>query len=263
MRSIGNYSIVLLCFLLSSCAVRSVYIPVCQNTPFFKDDREVKVMAYAGTNHIELQGAYNPARSLAICGNVSFGSGISIYDGAIGTYGYNNSKSWRAEFFTGYGHNSNFAFQTANYNPLFNQPLKSFEVRSLYDKFYIQPGVGYFGNIKMYKMNYSFSLSARISALHFQTYTFKEIDYEATKQSGHDVYIHNINYTNGWLNLLEPCFTNKVGIKNFNIILQGQFFIPYSEQIDVSHTVFSPGFLFAAGLQYNIVFKNRKHAAKD
>lgn len=263
MRSIVSCKIIALCFLLSGCAVRSVYIPICQNTPLFKDDKEVKVIGYAGTNHVEVQLAHNPAKNLAICGNVSFGSGISIYDGAIGTYGYSSSKNWRVEFFTGYGHNSNYAFQTANYNVFLNQTIKNFEVRSLYDKFYIQPAVGYFGNIKMYKMNYSFSLSMRVSALHFQTYSFKEIDYEATNQSGQNVYIHNINYTNGWLNLMEPCFTNKVGIKNFNIILQGQFFIPYSEQIDVSNTVFSPGFLFAAGLQYNLVFKNRKYATKD
>lgn len=220
-------------------------------------------MAYVGTNHIELQAAHNPVKKLAICGNVSFGSGISIYDGAIGTYGHNESGSWRAEIFTGYGNNSNYAFQTANYNALLNQPIKNFEVRSLYDKFYLQPAVGYFGNIKMYKMNYSFSLSARVSVLYFKTYSFKEIDYEATQQNGQNVYIHDINYRNGILNLLEPCFTNKVGIKNFNIILQGQFFIPYSEQIDVSHTVFSPGFLCYAGLQYNLVFKKRNHAPKD
>lgn len=220
-------------------------------------------MAYVGTNHIELQAAHNPVKKLAICGNVSFGSGISIYDGAIGTYGHNESGSWRAEIFTGYGNNSNYAFQTTNYNVLLNQPIKNFEVRSLYDKFYLQPAVGYFGNIKMYKINYSFSLSARVSVLYFKTYSFKEIDYEATQQNGQNIYIHDINYRNGILNLLEPCFTNKVGIKNFNIILQGQFFIPYSEQIDVSNTVFSPGFLCYAGLQYNLVFKKRNHAPKD
>jgi len=54
-----------------------------------------------------------------------------------------------------------------------------------------------------------------------------------------------------------------VGIKNLNIILQGQFFIPYSEQIDISNTVFSPGILLAAGLQYNLVSKKSKHASKD
>lgn len=258
----ASCKIIAACFFLSSCAVRSVYIPISQNTPLFKDDKELKLVGYVGTNHIELQLANNPGKNLAVCGNVSFGSGISIYDGAIGTYGYNESKKWRAEFFGGYGHNSNYAFQTANYNALINQPIRNFEVRSLYDKFYLQPAVGYFGDIKMYKMNYSFSLSARISALNFKTYSFKEIDYEATKQTGQNVYIHDINYMNGWLNLLEPCFTNKVGIKNFNIVLQGQFFIPYSEQIDVSHTVFSPGFLCYAGLQYNLVFK-KKHAAKN
>jgi hypothetical protein len=258
----ASFNTVLLSFLLSGCAVRSVYIPICQNTPLFKDDKEVKVVGYAGTNHVELQMAHNPTKNLAVCGNVSFGAGISIYDFAVGTYGYNSSKNWRAEIFTGYGSNSNYAFQTANYNALLNQPIRNFEVRSLYDKYYIQPAVGYFGNIRMYKMNYSFSLSARVSVLYFKTYSFKEIDYEATQQTGQNVYIHNVNYRNGILNLLEPCFTNKVGIKNFNVILQGQFFIPYSEQIDISYTVFSPGFLFAAGLQYNLVFK-KKHAPKD
>jgi hypothetical protein len=207
--------------------------------------------------------ANNPVKKLALGANVSFGSGIAIYDAAVGTYGYNDSKKWRSEIFAGYGNNSNFAFQTTNYNVLLNRPVKNFEVISLYDKFYLQPAVGYFDNIKMYKINYSFSLSARISVLYFKTYSFKEIDNEATNQAGQNVYIHNINYRNGIMNLLEPCFTNKVGIKNFNIILQGQFFIPYSEQIDISNTVFSPGFLCYAGLQYNFVFKSKKGVPKD
>jgi hypothetical protein len=112
-------------------------------------------------------------------------------------------------------------------------------------------------------MNYSFSLSARLSALNFKTYSFKEIDYDATNQTGQTVYIHNINYNNGFIYLLEPCFTNKVGIKNFDLILQGQFFVPYSEQIDVSYTVFSPGFLCYVGLQYNLIFKSKKSVPKD
>lgn len=263
MRSIVNFNIAILCLLLSGCAVRSVYIPVCQNTPLFKDDKEIKAVGYIGTNHVELQLAHNPVKKLAIAANVSFGSGISIYDGAIGTYGYSESKKWRAEIFTGYGNNSNYAFQTANYNALLNRPIKNFEVRSLYDKFYLQPSVGYFDHIKMYKMNYSFSFSARVSVLYFKTYSFKEIDYEATKVAGQNVYIHDINYNNGVMNLFEPCFTNKIGIKNINLILQGQFFIPYSTQIDISNTVFSPGVLFAAGLQYNFVYKSRQHVQKD
>jgi hypothetical protein len=252
-----------LCFLLTGCAVRSVYIPVMQNTPQFDDRKALQATAYIGTNHIELQGAHNAGRHFAVCGNVSYGSGISIYDGAVGTFGYNGKKNWRYEVFAGYGYNTNIAYQVANYNNLLNKPVTNYEVRSFYDKFYIQPAAGYHGDIKMYKMDYSFILGARISTIYFKTFSYREIDNEASNKSGQTVYIQNINYYNKLLYLLEPCLTNKFGSRGFYGILQCQFIIPYSEQIDLRNTTFSQAFILSLGLQYNLVFKQRKNVPKD
>jgi hypothetical protein len=249
--------------ILSGCAVRSVYIPVSQNVPLFGKDKSIQVNAYPGLNHLEVQLAHNPTKHFAVAGNINFGSGFSIYDVALGWYGYNTDEHWRCETFIGYGYNSNIAMQTANYNSLLQKPVTNFEIYSLYDKFYIQPSAGYFSEIKMYKMKYSFGLSARVSTLYFKKYSFKEIDIEASKNSVQPVYLKNKVYENKLLYLLEPCFINKVGIKNINVILQGQFFIPYSDQIDVSYTKFSQGFLFSAGLQYYFNFKTRGDAKKD
>lgn len=252
-----------LCFLFSGCAVRSVYIPLMQNTPQFSDRKALQATAYIGTNHIEMQAAHNPTKHLALCGNVSYGSGISIYDAAIGTYGYNKNKHWRYETFAGYGYNTNIAYQVANYNTLLNKPIKNYEVRSFYDKIYLQPAVGFHDEIKMYKMDYSFILGARVSAVYFKTFIYREIDNDATNQSGQTVYIRNINYYNKWLYLLEPCLTNKFGSRGFYGILQCQFIIPYSEQIDLRYTTFSQAFILSFGLQYNLTFRQRKNAAKD
>ena len=249
--------------LLTGCAVRSVYIPVMQNTPQFDDRKSLQATAYIGTNHIELQAAHNPARRLAFCGNLSYGSGISIYDAAVGTYGYNEKKSWRYEVFGGYGYNSNIAYQIANYNTLLSKPIKNYEVRSFYDKFYLQPAVGFHGDIKMYKMDYSFSLGARLSAVYFKIFSYREIDNEASNQTGQTVYTRNINYYNKMLYLIEPCLTNKFGSRGFYGILQCQFIIPYSDQIDLRYTTFSQAFILSLGLQYNLVFRQRKNVPKD
>ena len=157
-KLIASCKIAAFCFLLSSCAVRSIYIPVSQNTPLFGKEKAIQANAYVGTNHIELQAAHNPFKKIAVCGNINFGTGISIYDLALGTYGHGSNSNWRYETFIGYGYNSNYAFQTANYNVFLNQPIKNYEVRSLYQKAYLQPAIGYFNAIKMYKMTYSFSL---------------------------------------------------------------------------------------------------------
>ncbi len=262
-KLIGSCKTIAVILLMSSCAVRSLYIPVSQNTPLFGKEKVLQATAYVGVNHIELQVAHNPIKKMAICGNINFGTGISIYDLALGTYGHGSNSNWRYETFVGYGYNSNFAFQTANYNVLLNQSIKNYEVRSLYQKIYLQPAVGYFDAIKMYKMTYSFSLSARLSANYFSNYTFREIDDTATTNSGTTVYLKNINYTNRFVYTLEPCFTNKIGLKNIYAILQFQVIIPYSDQINLRNSVFSQGFIFSLGLQYNFVFKPKKIAQKD
>jgi hypothetical protein len=225
--------------------------------------RSLQATAYVGTNHIELQAAQNPGKHFAVCGNVSYGSGISIYDGAIGTYGYNAKKTWRYESFAGYGYNTNIAYQVANYNNLLGKPVKNYEVRSFYDKIYLQPTVSYHGDIKMYKMEYSFALGARVSAVYFKTFSYHEIDDAASTQTGQTVYIRNINYFNKWLYLLEPCLTNKFGSRGFYGILQCQFIIPYSEQIDLRYTTFSQAFILSLGIQYNLVFRERKNVQKN
>jgi hypothetical protein len=247
----------LVSFLWTGCVVRSVYIPVSQNTPLFEKQKELKAIAYLGDNHVELQAAFNPFSHLALTANINYGTGVSIYEAGIGTYGYSETKKWRWEVFAGYGYNTNFTYQTANYNVLFNKAVNDYEVRSLYFKYYVQPSFGYFGEIKMYKLNYSFALSSRLCALYFNTYSFQEINNAATLQAGQTVYAQNVNIKNSFLYALEPCLTNKVGMKNIYGILQIQAIIPYSGQVDVRNTVFAPPFMISLGLQYNLVFKTR------
>lgn len=243
-------------FILYGCAVRSVYIPVSQNVPLFDTSTCLKSGAYISTNHIELQTACNPGRHLAIAGNINFGSGLSVYDAAVATYGCSKSGRWRYELFGGYGYTTNTSYQQ-NALSLFNSKYIDYRVNSVYHKFYIQPAIGLVGRIKMYKINYSFSLSSRLSFNQFNSFIYQEIDKEQTSDPDHPVYIVNRDYQNKRLFLFEPCFTNKVGIKDVYAILQVQAMIPYSNDIDLHYTKFSQGILLSIGIQYDLKFKKR------
>jgi hypothetical protein len=240
----------------SGCAQRSLYIPVSQNTPLFDSSRQIKACAYIGTNHIELQAAYNPYPHIATAANINFGGGIAIYDIALGGYGYNRKQNLRYELFAGYGYNSNIVFP-ATYTSIFTKERVDYEVNSLYNKYYLQPSIGYFGRINMYKLNCSFALSARASYLNFKRFLYREIDVARTTDPDLPVYSFSRSYRNKKLFLLEPCFTNKVGMRNLYGIIQVQAIIPYSEEIDLRYTKFSPGILFSLGVQYNFPFGDR------
>lgn len=81
--------------LLPGCAIRSVYVPITQNIPLFDTNKQIKASGYLGTNHVELQVAHNPTDHFAFEGNVEFGAGISVYNGAIGWYGHSRRYKTR------------------------------------------------------------------------------------------------------------------------------------------------------------------------
>ena len=71
---------------LSSCALRSVYIPISQNVPLFDSSREVVCgNLYPSANYMDFQTALHPARHLPLATNGNFGSGITVYGAALGT----------------------------------------------------------------------------------------------------------------------------------------------------------------------------------
>jgi len=243
--------------LAESCAVRSLYIPVSQNVPLFDNERSIQGNVYLGLNHIELQLAHNPINHVAFSSNLNFGGGISIYDFAAGWYNYNSSGSLRYELFAGYGYNSNIVFP-ASYSNIFTRQRIDYEVNSLYNKYYFQPAAGYFGHLNIYRLHYSFTLSARLSYLHFRRFLYRELDNDHTIDPDNPVYQFSRSYRNKGLLLLEPCITNKVGRGPVSGILQVQGMIPYSEAIDVSNTSFSPGILLSIGIEYTLGLKSKK-----
>jgi hypothetical protein len=109
----------------------------------------------------------------------------------------------------------------------------------------------------MYKLNYSFALSARASYLNFKRFLYREIDLAKTIDPDQPVYSFSRSYRNKKLFMLEPCITNKVGMRNLYGIIQVQAIIPYSEEIDLRDTKFSPGVLFSIGVQYNFHLKQK------
>ena len=167
------------------------------------------------------------------------------------------TKWWR-EVLAGGGYNNNFAQQDNSWFYAVSNVNNDFETISNYNKYFIQPSFGFFSTIDMYKITYSFSIACRASYLDFNRYIYREIDGDKSIAQNNIVYLVNKEYYNKSLYLLEPCVSNKVGLKNIYVVIQGQFMIPYSNQIDVRYTKFSPVAIMSLGLQYNFVFKKQK-----
>lgn len=245
---------------MSSCAVRSVYVPTSQNIMLFDDQKQVQANAYVGTNTAQLQIAHNPVNHLVAGISTNYGSGLTIYEGYAGYYGYSkNGAHWRGEILGGAGYTNNYSQVDRAWISWFKEGNSNFETNAVYNKYFIQPAAGFFARIEMYKINYSFLFSCKASYLDFKKYIYREIDADATLNAGSTVYIVNKEYRNKSLWLFEPCFTNKVGYKNVAAVLQGEVMMPYSSQIDIRNTKFSPVFLFSLGIQYNFIFKHQKH----
>ena len=234
----------------AGCALRSVYIPVTQNTPLFDSARQIKANGYVSYNHIEMQGAATLTKHIALAGNINFGSGIGIYDFAIGLYDHSRSGTVRYEIFGGYGYNSNVNTSSSVLS-YFSQEKLSFQVNSLYRKLYVQPSIGYFNEMNIFGIRYAFIFSARASYIMFNDYLYREIDATKTIDPNNPVYLTNKEYVNKKLFLLEPALTNKVGKKNFYGVLQLQAIMPYSAEIDVRNTKFSPGIVLSVGVEYD------------
>lgn len=245
-------------FFLGSCAVRSVYVPAAQNVTLFDHNKQVQATGYLGINTFQLQLAHNPVNHFVFGLNTSYGSGLSIYEGYIGLYNYSKTKAnWRYELLAGGGYTDNYSQINHGSFAALQNKNSNFQTISVYSKLFVQPSLGYFSSIKMYKLLYSFSLGTRLSYLDFKKYIYREIDADQTLALGTTLYLVNKEYYNQPLFLFEPCITNKVRLKNVSAVLQVMAMTPYSDHIDIRHTKFSPVFLFSLGIQYNFVFKKK------
>jgi len=251
--------IAIIFLIISSCAVRSVYVPTSQNVVLFDDKKQIQANAYLGGNHLELQVAHNPVNHFVAGLHVNYGSGLSCYEGMFGIYGYSKKNAnWRAEVTAGGGYNTNYFQQNNAWMAAVKKENVNYETYSIYSKYFVQPSVGFFSKIEMYKLSYSFAFSCRASYLDFKKYVYKEIDRDSLLVNSPNAYIVNLNYNNKSIFILEPCFVNKVGLKNVSAVIQGQFIVPITSDIDLHYANFSPVFLMSFGLQYNFVFKKQK-----
>lgn len=248
------FVIVIGCLLFAGCAVRSVYVPTSQNIMLFDDKKQVQGIAYAGINTFQLQAAYNPGRHFEIGLNTCYGTGIGIYEACAGFYSSKRDHHWRYEILGGIGYTSNYAQVDRAFISIAKQTNLNFETAAQYYKGYLQPTLGYFFRIDMYKLDCSFITTCRFSWLGFEKYVYREIN-KTTPLS----YSINKEFYNKNMFLAEPCFTNKVGRRNLYGVFQAMFIVPYSSQIDIRYTKFSPVFLFSLGLQYNLVFKKQRN----
>jgi hypothetical protein len=249
--------IICLCFICCSCAVRSVYVPVSLPVPLFDSLRQVQASAYMGVNTFQMQLAYNPVKRFCLGINTNYGAGLGIYEGFVGLHKFSPRSRWRSEILAGGGYTDNYASVDKAWFNLFSRSDQNYETRATYNKFYLQPSIGYFSAIKIYKLTYSFSFTTRLSYLHFQKYIYRHKVTEDPQVDPGSIYLVNKEFYNGDLFLLEPCLTNKVGKGNLFGIIQLLGIMPYSQQIDIRYTKFSPVFLVSIGAQYNFRVKSR------
>lgn len=242
----------------NSCAVRSVYVPTSQNVFLYDSIKQLRANAYVGTTTAQLQLGVNPIQHGIVGASTNIGDGLSIIETYIGAYNYSKGNAnWRYESLLGYGYTNNVSRIDNAWFSVFQKEKLNYETTAFYHKIFIQPSVGYVSRIALYKLNYSFSLSGRVSYIDFKKYFYREIDEEATATQGIPVYTVDKQFYNKTLYLFEPCITNKVGRNNLYAVLQASVMMPYSKEIDIRYTKFSPVFLFGVGIQYHISLKSK------
>jgi hypothetical protein len=242
--------ILLFTFFCSGCALRSVYVPTNQNVMLFTDKKEMKVIANGGFSTFQLQVGHNPLPHLVTGLSTCFGPGIGIYEGFVGHYDYSENRKWRYELLGGGGYTSNFVRMDKALVPYVKKTNLDFETAAQYYKGYLQPALGYFFKLRMYKLSGSISSSCRVSYLAFDQLIYRKLD-------GNDPPGYRIDkeYYDKAMFMAEPCFTNKIGRQNLFAVFQAMLIVPYSRQMNIRFTKFSPHVLFSAGVQYNMVFK--------
>src|SRR5688572_17775514 len=146
-----------LALVVSSCAVRSVYVPAAQNVCLFNDEKRIQATGYLGLNTIQLQAAANPWHHIAVGVNTGYGSGLSIYEGYFGFYNYSkkNNSMWRYECLLGGGYTDNYYLRNHGIFAALQNKNSNFETISQYNKGFVQPSVGYFSKISIYKLKFS------------------------------------------------------------------------------------------------------------
>lgn len=250
--------IVLTTFLVSSCVVRSVYVPTAHNVLLFDSGRQIQAAAYLGINTYQFQLACNPVNHLAAGLTNCYGPGLAIYEGYLGLYNYSKkTAAWRYELLAGGGYTNNYSQVVHGIFAALQNRNSNFETISAYNRVFVQPTFGFFSKINIYKLDYSFSFGNRFSFLNFERYIYREIDVDKSPIGGPTTYVVDKEYYNKNIFLLEPCITNKFGRNNVSAILQIIGILPYSNQIDVRYTKFSPGILLSLGFQYKFVFKKK------
>lgn len=257
MKSSLSFAFFAFILYLSGCSPRSAYIPVSHNVPVFDTVRKMQTTAFLSANHIELQVATNPVKHIITTINLNFGSGIAVYDAALGWYGYDKRINWHYQVLAGAGYNNNLYLRDLNDKGWFTKTRNGFEVISLYNRFYLQPAISYEDDFGYYDIRYGLSFAARGSYLFFRRFQYKEIDADKTTNPDQPVYVVNKTYKNQALWLLEPALIHTVARGPLSITVQLQAISPYSKSIDVSDTKFSPGLLFSTGLRYTLSGKKK------
>lgn len=222
-------------FLMSSCN-RHIYVPNTVNAPLLKEKHEFKgsvsptnfQAAFAVTNNIaimangqyvyrfDLDGKDTNDDDLFIDKNTRGG----IIEGAVGFFKPMDLKKRMVfDVYAGYG-NGSFKTLTANYEDNSSFPVNDYLLRTHFNKFFIQPGIGFSHPV------IEAGFTSRFSVLKFYSL------YSGARAFGDDAN-RKANYMkigDKALPFFEPAFTFRVGYKYVKFQMQLMFSVLMNDE---------------------------------
>lgn len=131
----------------TSCA--PIYVPNARNAPLFKEGGEVQINAQlSGTKGYEAQTGIAVSNHVGVISNFAYVSNgtrddsnyirHSFFEGGVGYF--DNSERLAFEVYAGYGRGKGRAFGNFNFESISSDD--DVDVRSRYQRFFIQPAIG-------------------------------------------------------------------------------------------------------------------------
>jgi len=247
----------LLITLLGSCSYSS-YIPVTVSEPMLTQKGERQGIAYLGSNHIEIQGAYAVTNHFGIQGNIWKDLQRRYSMDLLPGYYYHNPNGFCLGVYAGAGMANTSGIYEYSYNDLFHHvsEKKVNEVR--YTSLICQQGVGYRGKY------FEIGFAQRFSYISFTQYDVKNYKWNPNETSVPQLEnAYRDNRFNIWI--YQPALNISAGREHVKAFFSASMNIPSDlkgEHGGYYHPYFQ-SYLFSTGLKVDLMapkkFKSKQN----
>jgi hypothetical protein len=225
----NKHSLIFLLAMVTSCSP-ALYIPNVVNVPAFTEEKQLQVSGFVGLDHVEIQGAFNPHKSIGLMANYYLGN-AKFYDLGIG--GLIPYKDFRFELFAGYGY-AKLRYYRKREDP-FIGPKKITDLQGRYHRYFVQPNIAYVHTAV------TIAVSMRTNYLIYDKYHYyyEEAEYYDPSTT-YPPTIWEINEDGKNAITIEPAITLKAGNKYVKAFVQAGAVVPLAKEDQ-----------YAAGHSYN------------